>query len=450
MKFSTKIVREMAKMAAREMKELGGENNLLEMETEMRKLLKNVGAEALGMVLEERDEEIRKEQQICKCGNKLSYLQKRSATILSVFGPVNYKRSYYVCKTCKKGETPLHRRYGIAAGEITPGLGEMIALVGVEVAFAEASKLLNKLLLVSISDNTIRKETERFGCLQQEIEKEWKEQSQNEDWLQARQHEVLEQRERLYGSIDGVMAPLQKEWRELKNIVWYNVEGVKCYQKRRHHAKSPGEQNDLQAKNISYHCDIQPAEEFSELFWATACQRKADRCKEVVFVCDGAAWIWKMIERNFPDAVQIVDWYHASEYLPPAAEAAFGRGTSEYDAWLEEARQLLWDGQIDDLIQKCRSLEKITENAQPIHSAISYFSNNQHRMKYAQFREQGYYIGSGTVESACKQISTLRLKRAGARWSELGAVQTAKARAAWLSGNWSTLVSRRAALSLAV
>jgi len=186
MKFSTEIVREMAKMAAREMKDLGGEN-ILELETGMRELLKNVGAEAIGVVLEERDEEIRKEQQLCRCGNKMSYLQKRSATIRSVFGPVNYKRSYYVCKTCKQGETPLHSRYGIAAGEITPGLGEMIALVGVEVAFAEASKLLNKLLLVSISDNTIRKETERFGCLQQEIEKEWKEQSQNEDWLQARQ-----------------------------------------------------------------------------------------------------------------------------------------------------------------------------------------------------------------------------------------------------------------------
>lgn len=70
-------------------------------------------------------------------------------------------------------------------------------------------------------------------------------------------------------------------------------------------------------------------------------------------------------------------------------------------------------------------------------------------MQYALFRLHGYFIGSGTVESAGKQISALRLKRAGARWSEQGAVQTAKARAAWLSGHWEDIASRRAALPLA-
>ena len=71
-------------------------------------------------------------------------------------------------------------------------------------------------------------------------------------------------------------------------------------------------------------------------------------------------------------------------------------------------------------------------------------------MDYARFRQQGYFIGSGTVESAGKQISTLRLKRAGARWTEQGALATAKARAAWLSGTWDVLAAKRAALSLAV
>jgi len=70
-------------------------------------------------------------------------------------------------------------------------------------------------------------------------------------------------------------------------------------------------------------------------------------------------------------------------------------------------------------------------------------------MDYARFREQGYFIGSGTVESAGKQISGLRLKRAGARWTEQGALLTAKARAAWLSGTWELLACKRAALPLA-
>jgi hypothetical protein len=71
-------------------------------------------------------------------------------------------------------------------------------------------------------------------------------------------------------------------------------------------------------------------------------------------------------------------------------------------------------------------------------------------MDYARFRAEGYLIGSGTIESGCKQIVSLRLKRARARWTEPGALQTAKARAAWLSGDWDDLAARRAALPLAV
>jgi hypothetical protein len=65
--------------------------------------------------------------------------------------------------------------------------------------------------------------------------------------------------------------------------------------------------------------------------------------------------------------------------------------------------------------------------------------NNQKRMDYANFRKQNYFIGSGSVESACKQIVSLRLKRAGARWTKTGASAVAKARAAWLSHQWDDL-----------
>ena len=85
---------------------------------------------------------------------------------------------------------------------------------------------------------------------------------------------------RLYGSLDGVMAPLKGEWRELKNIAWYRVEKVKSYQKRRRHGQRVGEQNELQAQEISYHCDFKTGDEFSDLFWASACQRQADLYEE--------------------------------------------------------------------------------------------------------------------------------------------------------------------------
>jgi hypothetical protein len=448
MQFSTEAVKKMAEIMVQEMNKLGREGEgIREVETRMREFLREVGVQALGNYLEQQDERLQEQEVLCECGEALTYQCRRPATIVSVFGRVSYRRGYYLCEECCARQSPLDRRLGMEAGQVTAGLAELLALAGVEIAFEEATRWLEHYLLFRVSDNTLRKETERFGELQEAQETEWQEKSQKEAWLQHRQRALGKQPGRLYGSLDGVMAPLIGEWRELKNIAWYRVEKVHSYQTRRRHAKRVGEQNDLQAQEISYACDFKTGEEFSNLFWASACQRQADLYEELVFVCDGATWIWKLIERHFPHAVQIVDWYHASAYLPPIAEAAFSPGTPQYQAWLENAHTLLWEGQIDKLIHACQRLGPQATTA--VHKAVTYFSNNQKRMDYARFRKLGYFIGSGTVESGGKQISTLRLKRSGARWTERGALLTAKARAAWLSGGWDLLASKRAALSLA-
>lgn len=448
MKFSTEAVEKMAEIMVQELNKIGAEGQgIREVETTMREFLREVGVQALGKYLEGQDEQLQEQEVICACGEAMTYQCKRAATIVSVFGRVGYRRGYYLCEECHARQSPLDRRIGMEAGQVTAGLAELLALAGVEIAFEEATRWLEHYLLFRVSDNTLRKETERFGELQEVQETGWTQNSQEEAWLQRRQRELGKQPGRLYGSLDGVMAPLVDEWRELKNIAWYQVEKVRSYQKRRHHAKRVGEQNGLQAQDISYHCDFKTGDEFSDLFWASACQRQADLYEELVFVCDGATWIWKLIERHFPHAVQIVDWYHASEYLPPIAEAAFSPGTPQYHAWLENAPSLLWEGQIDKLIHACQQLASQATTA--VHKAVTYFTHNQKRMDYARFRKLGYFIGSGTVESAGKQIATLRLKRAGARWTERGALLTAKARAAWLTGTWDILAAKRAALSLA-
>lgn len=450
MKFSTEAIGEIAEIMVAEMQAVGlGKEGIRGVEMGMREFVREVGAEALGQYLEGRDKAVPQPEKVCACGERMKYMFKREGTILSVFGRVTYQRSYHVCEQCHVGASPLDRQMGIEAGQVTAGLAELLALAGVEISFEEGTRWLERYLLFRVSDNTLRKETERFGELQQAEEAEWIKNSQDEQWLQQRQREMGKQPGRLYGSLDGVMAPLIGEWRELKNIAWYQVKPVRSYQKRRHHAQRVGEQNHLQAQDITYHCDIQAPEQLSALFWASACQRNADLFEELVFVCDGAVWIWKLIEKHFPNAVQIVDWYHASEYLPPIAEAAFGLASPSYQHWLENTRALLWEGRIADLIFTCQQLASISAAQPAVQKAVSYFTNNQKRMDYARFREQGYFIGSGTVESGGKQISGLRLKRAGARWTQPGAVATAKARAAWLSGQWDVLASKRASLAMA-
>ena len=102
------------------------------------------------------------------------------------------------------------------------------------------------------------------------------------------------------------------------------------------------------------------------------------------------------------------------------------------------------------VIAACREFEAHPQAQEEARKAISYYTNNQARMDYAAFRADGYMIGSGTVESGCKQIVSYRLKRAGARWSEEGACLTAKARAAYLSDQWDQLATHRGELPLAV
>jgi hypothetical protein len=450
MKFSTEVIDQIAEILAGEMEQTGvAEAGIMAVEHTMRSVLQKVGQKALGKYLCQAEQEEPKAV-TCECGGEAEYVFRRAAVVVSVFDKVSYRRRYYVCASCSRGQAPLDRRLGLAPGQVTPGLAKLLALAGVDVAFEEGCRLVEQFLLFRVSDNTLRKETERFGALQAEEEERWKVESQDTGALQRRLWEIGPQPGRMYGSMDGAIVPLVREWRELKCLAWYRVEPVRSYQPRRHHASQVGEQNDLQGQDITYHCAIADPERFGELVWATAWRRLADLHQELVFVCDGAVWIWKLIERYFPNATQIVDWYHASQYLPPIAEAAFGKDTPQAKDWLEQARNQLWNGQIDDLIQDCQLLARLPLAAKPASQAVTYFSNNHKRMDYARFREQGYLIGSGTIESGCKQIASLRLKRAGARWTEQGAVQTAKARGAWLSGSWDSLAAKRAALPLAI
>ena len=151
----------------------------------------------------------------------------------------------------------------------------------------------------------------------------------------------------------------------------------------------------------------------------------------------------------YPHAIQIVAWYHAEGYLEPIAKALYGTDQKAIHHWLDETRTLLWEGHVQKVIATCSKLTDHPQAGEAAQKALTYYSNNQHRMDYARFREAGYMIGSGTVESGCKQIVTQRLKRSGARWTETGARLTAKARAAWLSGQWDHLVHLRSRLPLA-
>jgi hypothetical protein len=421
MDFSTKAKEEISTLIAEEIRkqiDTGDIKDLEELENSIREIMKETGQQAFGKVLEREDQKLGKRVR-CECGMKAQRISKREAKILTVFGWISYHRSYYGCSRCGQKVHQLDQKWGLHPGEVSPVLGRLLAIAGVDIAFERARRKIKEFLLVEVSDNTIRKQTQLMGEKQAHIEAQWKRESYDASWLQERERRIENVPNRIYGSMDGAQVPIGEEWRELKSLSWYRVAAV--YGQEQH-----------KAQEISYHTEIAPAQEFGRLLWATGVRRLADKAKELIFVCDGAAWIWKLVSHYFPNAVQIVDWYHACEYLTPIADAVFPQQT-ECQEWLQKVKDWLWNGRVKKVIQACQHYIHHNLAADPAQRAVTYFTNNQHRMDYATFRKNGYWIGSGTVESACKQIATARLKIAGARWTLTGAVATAKARAAWLS-----------------
>jgi hypothetical protein len=431
---------------------------IAEIESGMREVLRELGNQMLGIILSSLETTPANEI-ACPCGGELEYQRIRPATLISVFGRVTYERAYYANCNCKRGLSPLDKRFGLEPGAVTAGLAQLLALIGVGHSYDESPKWLEAFLLFSVSENTVRSETEKMGALQGKIEEELIQKSQDETYLQERQRNPGKSVPRLYGSMDAAKVRIeprprkgkapekQEDWRDMKVLCWFEAEQVPPAQRSARH-KDKVERNHvpLRAKNIQYFADITDAESFGKLLWATGCVVNADLSPELVFLGDGAVWIWNLVDQYYPNAIQIVDWYHAEEYLDNVAKAAFS-SQSERSDWLEEVTQALWDGRVEKVISTCASLD---QSCDEVRKAISYFSNNIERMRYELFRDNGLMIGSGTVESACKQIVTQRLKLPGAQWIVSGAVQTAKARSAWLSNSWTSLCKTRAALPLAV
>jgi hypothetical protein len=431
--------------------------NVAWIETALRDVLRQIGAEALSQWLSGAQPTPEAERP-CACGGTLRYQRFRSATIMSVFGRVSYARAYYAGCTCGQGCAPLDEQYGLRPGQVSAGLGELLTLAGVELAFEHSQRWLKGFLLFDVSENTIRHETQTRGQARAADETNWHAQSQDAAWLQAHLRTLEPRPARLYGSLDAAKVRIEprdpagkqadhETWRDLKVGCWYEAEPVPPRQQStRQQAVTERDQLCQRATNIHYYCDLTDAQTFGELMWATGCVAHADRAHELVFVCDGAVWIWNLITTHYSTAVQIVDWYHAADRVRRVAQAAFSPGAAR-DRWLDRTTTALWEGRVAQVIHACADLGASCVEA---HEAETYFTNNRSRMRYDQYRQAGYLIGSGTVESSCKQIVTQRLKCSGAQWLVPGAVDTAKARAAWLSRDWIPVCTRWADLPLAI
>lgn len=144
--------------------------------------------------------------------------------------------------------------------------------------------------------------------------------------------------------------------------------------------------------------------------------------QEVVFLGDGAEWIWNMVEDRFRGAVQIVDFYHACEHLYSLCQTLEPdplRAQALFCAWRHRLKRNGLPRIIQETTLRAARLSRARRKATA--EQLLYFHKNANRMTYRTFRRKGYFIGSGAVEGACRHIISQRTKLSGMRWLRLGA-----------------------------
>jgi hypothetical protein len=161
---------------------------------------------------------------------------------------------------------------------------------------------------------------------------------------------------------------------------------------------------------------IGPVEEFKKHLLACAIRNGYGNYKATVLIGDGATWIRNMREELFPDAQQILDYYHLCENVNNYAKHLFNMDESRSKPWADRICAALKAGKYKDVL---RELGEPSDNkaASPPVNLYGYIENNSNSIDYPAYIEKGYFIGSGALESGNKLVLQQRLKQAGMRWN---------------------------------
>ena len=215
-------------------------------------------------------------------------------------------------------------------------------------------------------------------------------------------------------STDGGMILLRQEgWKEVKLSA---ISQVECQPDELH-----GEVR-VVLKRHSYQAGLWEADEMGQHQYLEGLRRDLAGCSRLSSVNDGALWIERITTHNYPQALQIIDWGHADERVWKVAKAAFGEGSQPAKQWAERCLDRLWEGRPEDVVCAMQALDWSTLTcSEDVRNSPGYFETRQQKMDYARFRQEGYPIGSGTVESGVNTVVHHRMKRQGRGWKrELG------------------------------
>lgn len=371
------------------------------------------------------------------CTQPMKLLGKRDKDILSLLGEGKFERGYYECinPDCKSHQTPKDEILDISKTKFSPGVRRLMAKAGNNDAFQKGSVDFREFSGITVTTKEIERVSESIG---EEIEV-WQTNDQ-EEILQTIPDANSKEIPIMYIECDGTGVPVISK--EVEGRKGKQADGsaktreakIGCVFTQTEIDEDGNASRD--ANSTTYVGAIEDSGNFGKRLDAEAIKRGLYSSDKVVFIGDGAKWIWTIADLYFYGAIKIVDYYHAKEHLHKLIRLLFQE--PEKQVLYEEKWVKLFDsGSIETIIEEATSLNiKTGEIKTQVEKELNYFSENADKMRYCLFKEQGLFIGSGVIEAGCKNIIGKRLKQSGMRWSVKGANSIIALRCAIMSGKF--------------
>jgi len=345
----------------------------------------------------------------------------RAKEFLTILGPLTYRRSMFQCPGCKSTRYPGDKELDVVGTGRSPGLRRMMARAGSKSTFKEGRDDLKVYAGIRVSAKDLERVAEGIG---EEMEKWSKKERQETPGREETQSPKTIPT--LYVCYDGTGVPMTRT--EL-----YGRKGKQADGSARTREVKLGcvfTQTTTDKKGFplrdpdstTFVGAIEPAEAFGWRIYAEALRRGLWNADQVVVLGDGAEWVKNLADMHFPEATQIIDLYHTRQHVSDLCKVLFSLDEKKIVQHRIRWWTYLDQGKIEKIVHQARKqLPPSPEARQKAKQEIAYLEKNKDRMRYADFRTQGFFVGSGVVEAGCKTLIGQRLKQSGMEWSLRGA-----------------------------
>jgi len=367
------------------------------------------------------------------CRSDARCVAVRPKRVDSLLGVVRIKRHYYHCGRCHHGCFPRDQRLGLGAAHLTPAASQVASIAGLQTSFAQSAEVtLQKLCGLRLSESTVERVTEASGerlatLLHDKVT--FDEPGQPWTWQRDARGKRC-----AYVSLDATGVRQQ-------GAGGAKAEGRMAYVGMLYNPRSKHDAQPPPRHSVRYLAGFYELNELGSQLRRQAAQVGWDDAEQQIALSDGGNGLEEFFRKNFPLAECILDFWHAAEHLTELGLALYPDDESQRQqvvgTWCHQLKHQGGAAMLATL--EALELSGHPPAARQAHAeCVRYFGNHQHRMDYPRYLANGWQIGSGPVESACKTVVGNRLKGSGMRWGEDGSDALCHLRALYLSqpGQW--------------